>query len=511
MQILNNENKLGQCRKLLILFSLMLSTNSLNLVLASVSTANEPATASSEKSESFRKNPPNLPPPRPLQLPKVINFKLSNGLDVYMVENNKVPFITALLGLKTGSVSDPVEKLGLADLTSQMITEGAGKLNSKELASEIDFIGGSITSGANSDFTLVKAQGLSKYTNKLFSLMASVVIDPTFPEDELTLKKTNLIQELELKRSEPDFLANERFNKVIYNNHPYAVVSPKPDTIKKITKLDLENFHKKNYLPNNAMLVVVGDFNSDKLKEIIKDDFEKSWAKLPHIAKHDLAVNAKHHKQIYLVDRPGSVQSNIWLGNIGIKRSDKDYFPFLVANEILGGSSRSRLFLNIREQKGYTYGAYSHLNAHKMAGDFVSYAEVRNNVTAPTLEEFLYELDKLRNVQVADKELNDAKNHLAGSFQLAVESQMGLAGKLIDAKLNDLPVEYLTNYANNIMAVTPSQIQDVIRKYVNLNDLSIIVVGDKSQILNELKPFAPVVIYDSNGNLEASSPSVHKK
>ncbi len=489
-------------RNFISMLALILLTSNPLGAFAAVNSQDSTGTASNnDKLEAFRKNPPNLPPPRPFQLPKVTNFKLANDLDVYMVENHKVPYITALLGFKTGKVSDPSEKLGLAELTSDMLTEGAGKLNSKELASQIDFIGGSIYSQAGPDFTLVNAQSLSKYTPKLFSLLSSVVIDPSFPEDELALKKTNIIQELELKRAEPSFLAKERFNKVLYGNHPYANVAPKPETIKRISKLDLETFHKKNYLPNNATLVVVGDFDPAKMKEILKENFEKPWPKAPHTAKHDIAVNSpKHNKEIFLIDRAGSVQSNIYLGNIGIKRNDKDYFPFIVANEILGGSSRSRLFLNIREQKGYTYGAYSRLNTNKMAGDFVCTAEVRNNVTGPSLEEFLYELDKIRNVAVSPKELKEAQNHLAGTYQLSVESQLGLASRLIDAKLNELPVDYLTTYANNIMQVTPAQIQEVMRKYINLNSIDIVVVGDKNQILNQLEPFAPVVVFDTNGN-----------
>lgn len=458
------------------------------------------------KSESFRKKPPILPPPRPLQMPKVMSFKLDNGLEVRLVENKQVPFITALMGIKCGSANDTLEKLGLADLTAQMITEGANKKNSKELAKQIDFIGGSISAGTNADFTIISASALSKYSKQLFDLLACVVINPTFPDDELALKKTNLIQELELKRSEPDFLVEERFNKVVYGNHPYSVVAPKPETIQKITKLNLEEFHHKHYVPNESVLIVVGDFDSTKLKEILTSYFSsKDWKARKVTPKHLNPVIEPKEERIYLVDRPGSVQSSIRLGNVGIERKDKNYFSFLVANEILGGSSRSRLFLNIREQKGFTYGAYSHMITHKSAGDFVAYAEVRNKVTAPSLQEFMYELERIRNVKVGSSELTDAKNHLVGTFQLAVESQYGLASKLLDIALYDLPETYLTNYATEILKVTPSQIQDVMRKYVNLHNLTIVVVGDKSKIIDDLQYFAPVTVYDSNGKLVAGS------
>jgi predicted Zn-dependent peptidase len=214
------------------------------------------------------------------------------------------------------------------------------------------------------------------------------------------------------------------------------------------------------------------------------------------------AVEAKKAgKSIYLVDRPGSVQSSIKLGNVSIAKTDPDYFPFLVANQILGGATNSRLFLNIREQKGYTYGAYSGIDARRSPGAFGAEAEVRTDVTAPSLQEFLYELDRLRNIKVPSKELADAKAHMVGSFQLGLETQSALVSRLLERKLYDLPSDYLETYVDKIMAVTPDQVRSMARKHIDLDNLTICVVGDAKKVKPDLEYFAKVNLYDTNGKL----------
>jgi zinc protease len=195
------------------------------------------------------------------------------------------------------------------------------------------------------------------------------------------------------------------------------------------------------------------------------------------------------------------------IGNVAIKKTDPDYFPMVVANHILGGAAHSRLFLNIREQKGFTYGAYSSLSASKQPGTFTAEAEVRTDVTAPSLEEFLYELDKIRNVKVTDKELKDSKAYIVGSFQLGLEVQSGLAQRLLELKLYDLPDNYLETYTNKVMAVTPDDVRRVARRLIDEDNLVIAVVGDAKKIKPELQYFAPVIVYDTDGKLSSDSPN----
>lgn len=461
--------------------------------------AAEPISTGNTTGEAWRKQPPALPGPRPFKAPNIVSYKLDNGLNVQLLEDHRVPFITVQLGIKAGSSLDSANLLGVSSLTAAMLTEGTTTKKSKEIAEEVDFIGGGLKAGSDADFTLLGASSLSKYTDRLFNMVSDVLLHPSFPDDEFKLKKTNLLQELVMKRSDPDFLIDERFAKVVFGNHPYSVIAPKPEMVEKITVADLKSFHDKNYLPNQAVLVVVGDFDTQAMKDLIAKDFG-SWQSGSGQTAQSPITPKQDGRHIYLVDRPGSVQTSIKLGNIGIKKVDPDYFPFLVTNQILGGGGNARLFINIREQKGYTYGAYSGFSARKEPGSFAANAEVRTEVTAPSLEEFIYELDRIRNVKVTDKELQDAKTYLAGSFQLGLETQAGLAQRLMEVQLYDLPSNYLEAYTDKVMAVTPDQIRQVARKYIDLNNIVISVVGDAQKIKPDLEFFAPIELYDVSGN-----------
>lgn len=451
--------------------------------------------------EAWRKNAPKLPPPREFKMTAATIYKLPNGLTVNLVQDHRFPFVTANIGIKAGSCFESRDKLGLADMTADMLTEGTTSKSSKTIADEIDFIGGGMKASSDYDFSLLSGSALSKYSDRLFDLMADVLLHPSFPEDELKLKKTNLLQELVMKRMEPDFLNEERFSNVVFGNHPYGVVAPTPKTVESLTKKDITDFHSRFFIPNESVLVVVGDFDENKMKEVIKSHFDSTWkeGKLPTLSMPETPKQSGRH--IFLVNRPDSVQSSIRLGNIAIKKTDPDYFPTIVANEILGGASQARLFLNIREQKGYTYGAYSAVTARKQPGSFSAEAEVRTEVTGPSLEEFIYELDRIRNVKVSDKELKDAKSYIVGSFQLGLETQSGLAQRLLEQNLYDLPADYLEQYTDKIMAVKPEDVRRVARKMIDINNIVISVVGDAKKIKPELDYFGPVEVYDTSGAL----------
>lgn len=280
-----------------------------------------------DKAESWRHKAPELLAPRPFTLPAVTNYKLPNGLSVQLLPDHRVPFVTVALGIKAGSVLDPPQLLGLAGMTADMLTEGTALRSSKQIADEVDFIGGALHAGADSDNTVLSGSALSQYTPRLLNIMADVLLDATFPEDELKLKKTNLIHELAIKRSEPDFLLDERFSKVVFGSHPYSIVAPLPETVAKLTSEDLRNFYSQYYRSNSAYLVVVGDFDPDQMKALIPKFFG-NW-RSGKVATEDLSAMPKQQgRSIYLVDRPGSVQSAIKLGNMSIARKDPDYFPF---------------------------------------------------------------------------------------------------------------------------------------------------------------------------------------
>ena len=460
------------------------------------------ATSSSEakesKSSDWRAKPPTFPAPRPFTLPEVETYKMDNGLEVQLVEDNRFPYVTAFLGLKRGSLQEPEGKLGLADITADQINEGTESMTSKQIAAEGDFIGGGVSAGSDYDFTIVRGSCLSNYTPRLFTLMEDILLHPSFPESELKLKKTNWIQELKMKRSQPHFLLEEQFRKVVFGSHPYSVVAPTAEMISKLKREDLVAYHKATYVPDDAVLLVIDDFESDEMKAQIKDTFEDWKASEPTVKKVP-AGKLHKGKKIYLVDRPGSVQSSIKVGNLGIKKTDPDYFAMQMMNQILGGSAHSRLFLNIREQKGYTYGAYSSMHARVYPGAFEASADVRTEVTGPSVKEFLFELDRMRDEQVTAEELDDAKNYMVGQFQLGLETQSGLAQRLLEVALYDLPKDYLETYADNVMKVSVQDVQQAAKKAIKEKDLVITVVGDAKKIKEDLRTYAPIEIYDMGG------------
>ncbi len=457
--------------------------------------------------EAWRKSAPTVPAPRPFQLPKVESYKLENGLTVEFVEDHRFPFLSFSLGFRHGSAQEPSDLVGVAGMTADLLTEGTTSKKSKEIASAVDFIGGALGASSDYDYTLFSGSALSNYTERLMSIMSDCLLNPTFPEDELTLNKTNMIQELTLKRSDPTFLMRERFNKVVFGSHPYSIVSPSEASINRIGQKDLIAYHKQNYVPNDAVLIVIGDFSPDKMKDLIGKYFGDVW-KPGHLEVASLPVPpTQTGRKIYLVDRPGSVQTTLTLGNVGVQRNDPNYFPLIVTNQILGGASNSRLFQNIREQKGYTYGAYSRLSARKDRGYFSAGADVRTEVTGPSLQEFLYELERIRNLKVTDKELNSAKNYLAGSFQLGLETQGGLAQRLLEAKLFDLPADYLETYADKVMAVNIDDVRASARRLIDTDNLVITAVGDAKKIKQDLELFAPVTVYDTQGKLSSGEAS----
>lgn len=445
-------------------------------------------------------SPPPAMLPRPLHMPQPTTYTLPNGLKVVMLEDHRVPFVTVQLGMHAGDAMSPKDMPGLAAITADMLEEGTSHRSSKEIATEVEYIGGGLKASADPDFTVISGSALSQYEDRFFNIISDLVLNASFPEDELKLEKTNLLQELNIKHSQPDFLANERFHKVVFGSNPYSVVAPSKEAVEKLSREDLQKFHSEHYIPNGATLVVVGDFHADKMKKLIEKDFG-TW-KSGHLAEASLDTPLQHGgRKIYLVDRPGSVQSSVKIGNVGISKTDPDYFPVIVANQILGGSSNSRLFLNIREQKGYTYGAYSSFEPRRYPGSFTAGGAVRTPVTAPSIQEFLYELDRIRNIEVSPSELTAAKSYLIGSFQLGLETQGGVAQRLLEQSLYNLPPNYLASYADKVAAVSPEDVRRVARRHIDVNNLVITVVGDAKKIEPELEYFAPVEVYTPEGKL----------
>jgi zinc protease len=450
--------------------------------------------------EDFRRTAPAPLAPVPFNVPQLFETTLENGLKVVVVQNKKLPLVSFRLAFRSGQINDPQDSIGLASALAQMLNEGTATRSSKELAEAIEKIGASLNANSSSDNTIISASALSMYASDILNLMADMTLNPVFPEKELALYKQNTIEGLKVQRADAGFLAHERISKIIYGSHPYSITSPTPDNIEKISRDKLVDFHKKTFVPNNATLFAVGDVEPDKLIAELNELFGK-WEPGNIEEKQLPVLPERTEKSLTIVDRPGSAQSNIILSNAAINRKNPDYFPVLVMNQILGAGASSRLFMNLREEKGYTYGAYSSFDMRRRAGAFEASAEVRTPVTGDALKEFFYELERIRDEEVSAKELQDAKNYLTGVFPIRAETLEGLTNLIVTQQLYDLPADYLLSYRDNINAVTLSEVQRVAKTYLMPEKLAIVVVGDAEEILKQVKSYAEKIeIYDTEGN-----------
>jgi zinc protease len=452
--------------------------------------------------EEFRKTSPAPLTPVTFNLEKPLETTLANGLKVVIFENKRLPLVNFRLAFKSGGINDPADIPGLSDALAKMVNEGTKNRTSQQIAEEVDRIGGSISASSSSDNTTVGGSALAMYRAEILDLMADVVLNPLFPEKELGIYRENNKEELKLQRSQPDFLAGERTAKILFGEHPYSITSTTPAALDLITPEKLAEFHRAVFIPNNAIFVAVGDVDSGALLKEVEALFG-AWQPGELKDTHFPALPARQTKTLTIVDRPGSSQANIILGNEGIKRTDPDFFPLTVMNMVLGGGASSRLFMNLREEKGYTYGAYSSLDARRLAGLFEATSEVRTAVAGDSLKEFFYELERIRNDEVPEEELNDAKNFIAGSFPLRMETQEGLTNQIVAQQIYGLPENYLQTFRDNINAVTAADVQRMAQKYIHPDKLAVIVVGDAAGLLEQVKPYSEnIEIFDAEGNLK---------
>jgi zinc protease len=451
-----------------------------------------------------------MPPPlgpRPLNIPEPFETTLANGLKIVLVEDRRLPLMSFRLAFRSGDANDPSNLPGLTDMLTGLLTEGTETRTSRQLAEEVERIGAVLNVGSSSDFTTVAASSLSIFAEEILELIADVVLRSTFPQNEIDLTRENTKQMLIQQRAQPTFLVTERLSQVMFGAHPYARVSPTEAMLDAMTRDDLLNFRKSLFIPNNAVFVVVGDYDRDEIIARIEQLFG-NWKQGTLPAAEFPAIPKRTSRGAYLVDRPGSAQSNIVIANQGITRTSPDYFSLLLMHTILGANASSRLFMNLREEKGYTYGAYSNLDSRRMAGTFRVSAEVRTPVTEASLREFFFELERIRNDRVADEELMNAKAYLTGVFPIRIETQDGLIDQLVSINMLDLSRDFLHTYRDQVNAVTTEDIQNAAQKYVTPDRAAIVIVGDAAEVEPQVKPFSELIeVYDQEGKRKQNAGS----
>jgi zinc protease len=461
------------------------------------------------QTELFRSQAPAPLPPRPISIPTPRETTLRNGLSLVIVEDTRLPLVSYRLAFPVGGAFDPPELPGLTDLLAALLPEGTRSNTSKEIAEEVARMGANLSAGATSDYMVIGGSALSRFNDEILGLLAEVTLEPTFPENEVELAKQNTKESLRQQRATPSFLASEMFSKVMYGDHPYSIVAPTPESIDRSTREDFVEFHRTKLVPNNAVFIVVGDVRYDQIVKRAESLFS-TWERGEELVANFPAPPVHTKRTAYLVDRSGSAQSNIVIANRGITRTSPDYFPMMLMHTVLGATASSRLFMNLREDKGYTYGAYTNLDARRTAGTFRATAEVRTPVTGRSLKEFFYELERIGNEPVSQKEIADAKSYLTGVFPIRLETQEGLSDQLVQNRMLNLPNDYLETYRDKIQAVTVEDIQRVAKKYVKPNEAALIVIGDGALITEQIKPYADdIEVYNTSGkrkSTEAAEP-----
>jgi len=447
-----------------------------------------------------------------VKLPRAQETTLKNGLQVVLLESHKVPTFNMQLVVLSGGLSDKADYHGLATFTAGLLREGTSKRSSKEIAEQVDALGATLTanSGLSSMTSTVNTGGLIENLDQTLDLFADVIRNPTFPQAEVDKYKTRTLAQLQFQRSIPQFLAAEQFQRAIYGaNHPASLVAPPADSLKKLTSKDLADFHSTYYRPNNAILAIVGDVT---LKEIMPK-LEKAfgdWQQGDVPATTIPPAPSQSDARIFLIDRPGSVQTVLQLGTLGIERTSPDYFAVLLADRVLGGGPSGRLFLNLREDKGYTYGAYSNFGGSKFKGTWVSSSEVRTDVTEGAMKEFMYELNRLRTEPVSATELDNAKHAIIGSFALSLEQPQALLQNIITQKLYNLPADYWDTYPQKVSAITVADVQRAAQTYLDMGHLQVVAVGDASKAREVLAKYGKVQLYDADGKPVAGSENNNK-
>ena len=448
-----------------------------------------------------RTKPPELGPPPRVALPPIVTRKLPNGLKLMIVEQHELPLADFVLLVGSGSTTDPASKTGAANLTSAMLREGTATRKSLEIADQIAFLGINLSPASSWESSTLSLHTPTAQLDSALALFADVALHPSFPANEFErIRKSRLTDLIRLKDQGPA-IANLAFPAIIYGSgHPYGAATLGTEaSVKSLSVADLQNYYQANFKPNNSTLIIVGDVNPSQIEQKINAVFG-GWQRgdVPLLTYADPPKAGT--TTIFLIDKPGAAQSSFRIGTVGVPRSTKDYYALSVMNTILGGSFSSRLMQNLRETRGYTYGASSRFDMRRAAGPFSASAEIVAAKTDSALLEFMKELNGIRQAVSVD-ELSRAKRFLQLQLPGNFETTQDIAFQMVPVALYGLPLDYYNNYVQNIEAVTQADVARVAQQYINPGSLAVVIVGDRKSIEPGLKAInvAPIVIRDMSG------------
>ena len=447
---------------------------------------------------------PAVGPERPFQLAPRVERTLANGLRVVVTRQTAVPKVTVTLTVLSGYSSDPADLTGLAQMTADIVQEGTKTRNSRQIRREAFAMGGSLSALVSQDYTSLTTRGLSEFAPQLMALVGDVAMNPTLPPDELAILRQQHLQTVARQKASPQFLSNRQFRRALFGEHPYARTSETEASLGAIDRAKIEAFQREHYRPNNALLIVVGDVQPDAIVASAEKTFG-AWARGDVPKPSFAAPPDAAGRHLYFVQRPNSIQSSISIGNLAPKRSDPRWFELTVANTIFGGAFNSRIVRNIREEKGYTYSPGSAMTGFADAGFYRFNADVRNEVTGPTIVEVFKEIDLMRARGAEGAELQGAKAYLRGLFPIQTATQGGLATLLNNMYVFGLAKDYPETYREKIAAVTPEQVKKASETLFGSENSVIAIVGDWAKVKDQLGAFHEITFVDVDGK-PASSP-----
>jgi zinc protease len=461
--------------------------------LLSAAQAPAPAAAPSGKpaAEAPREAPPPPGPARAFKLSELRRFRLDNGLEVTLVQVGQMPKATVELSVRVGTGDEGPREAGLAKMVADMLVEGTRSRSATELAALAARWGGSVEASVTPDETVVSGTVLSEFTPELLGLVAEVATSPAFPEKELERVRTDRIREITIARTVPQTLAQERFLALTYPNHPYGRLLPSPEQVKGYGRADVERFHAATFGARRAHLYVAGRFDPARAEAAIRSAFS-GWA--PGTPQAAVAATPSSKREVNLVERPGAVQTTVYVGLPVLDPRSPDYLKLVVTNTLLGGYFSSRITSNIREAKGYTYSPHSVVAVRAGApGYWVEVADVTTAVTGASLTEIFGEVDRGGVEPQPEKELAATQAFLAGQYVLQVSRREGLLERLRFVDLHGLPANWLEGYVPAVKAVTPADVLAVAKTYLDSARMTVVVVGDRAQIEAQVKPFGDLV------------------
>ncbi|MFQ5797490.1 MAG: M16 family metallopeptidase [Bacteroidota bacterium] len=447
------------------------------------------------------------PKPKPspkLSLPSLQRADLKNGLGVLLVEHHGLPLVQFKLVLQTGSAADPAGKTGLAIFTANMIDEGTEYRSALQISEDLGFIGARFSLSANYDGSFASLLTLKEHLSSALEIFSDVMLRPSFPKDDFERVKRDGLTSLLQQKDQPIVVANDAFAALVYgSDHPYGrPLNGTETSVEALTVEDVKNFFDTYYRPNNATMIVVGDVQLNEVVHELEKTFG-SWQKQDVPSVSVPLPSQPTSTQLFLIDKPNAAQSQVRIGHVGAKRKTADYFPLLVMNTILGGQFTSRINLNLREDKGYTYGARSDFAFRKMAGPFVASGGFRTDVTDNSVVELMRELRRIGTADVTEEELDFAKNSLIQRLPQQFETPGAIASRLADIVLYNLPDDYYSSYVQNVQEMALKDVNRVGQQYVKPNSGLVVIVGDIAKTKEGLEKvgYSSVKICNEKGEI----------